>query len=469
MIYLNKRELFSKLPSVDEVLNQEDIKNTLEEYPRNLVIECIRKVIDRKRKEIIDIKDDKNNINLDLNNIIKDIKNEINISYALSLKKVINATGTVLHTNLGRSLLSESIKEELWNSASRYSNLEYNIEKGQRGSRYDHLADTIKRLTNAEDVLVVNNNAAAVLLVLSTLAKDGEVIVSRGELVEVGGSFRIPSIMELSGTKLLEVGATNKTHLKDYEEAISEDTKAIMKVHTSNYRILGFTESVDIDELSILSKKHNIPVIEDLGSGVFIDLSKYGLSYEPTVLDSLRKGADIVTFSGDKMLGGPQAGIIVGKKEYIDKMKKNQLTRALRVDKLTICALESTLRTYLDEEKAIKEIPTLRMLTYKIDELEEKANDLLNKIKELKIDAKVCVEDGLSQVGGGSMPLETIKSKVVAITPNNMNVSTLERRLRLSNAHIIARVYENKYILDVRTIFEDEYDLIINELKNIVK
>lgn len=316
---------------------------------------------------------------------------------------------------------------------------------------------------------MVNNNAAAVLLVLSTLAKDGEVIVSRGELVEVGGSFRIPSIMELSGAKLLEVGATNKTHLKDYEEAISEDTKAIMKVHTSNYRILGFTESVDIDELSIFSKKHNIPVIEDLGSGVFIDLSKYGLSYEPTVLDSLRKGADIVTFSGDKMLGGPQAGIIVGKKEYIDKMKKNQLTRALRVDKLTICALEATLRTYLDEEKAIKEIPTLRMLTYKIDELEEKANNLLNKIKELKIDAKVCVEDGLSQVGGGSMPLETIKSKVVAITPNNMNVSTLERRLRLSNAHIIARVYENKYILDVRTIFEDEYDLIINELKNIFK
>lgn len=469
MIYLNKRELFSKLPSVDEVLNQEDINNTLEEYPRNLVIECIRKVIDRKRKEIIDIKDDKNNINLDLNNIIKNIKNEINISYALSLKKVINATGTVLHTNLGRSLLSESIKEELWNSASRYSNLEYNIEKGQRGSRYDHLEDTIKRLTNAEDVLVVNNNAAAVLLVLSTLAKDGEVIVSRGELVEVGGSFRIPSIMELSGTKLLEVGATNKTHLKDYEEAISEDTKAIMKVHTSNYRILGFAESVDIDELSIISKKYNIPVIEDLGSGVFIDLSKYGLSYEPTVLDSLRKGADIVTFSGDKMLGGPQAGIIVGKKEYIDKMKKNQLTRALRVDKLTICALEATLRTYLDEEKAIKEIPTLRMLTYKIDELEVKANNLLNKIKELKIDAKVCVEDGLSQVGGGSMPLETIKSKVVAITPNNMNVSTLERRLRLSNAHIIARVYENKYILDVRTIFEDEYDLIINELKNIFK
>ena len=463
---LNKKELFATLPSVDQILGEQRIIDMLKEYPRGILLESIREAIDLKRKEIINLKEENyENFNINIDNIIDLSLNTVRINYSLSLRKVINATGTVLHTNLGRSLLSESLKDELWEASSRYSNLEYNLEKGERGSRYTHLTDTIKRLTNAEDVLVVNNNAAAVLLVLNTLAKDKEAIVSRGELVEVGGSFRIPSIMELSGAKLVEVGATNKTHLKDYENAINEETSILMKVHTSNYRILGFTECIEVDELSTLGKKYNIPVIEDLGSGVFIDVSKYGLSYEPTVLNSINKGADIVTFSGDKMLGGPQAGIIVGKKEYIQKMKKNQLTRALRVDKITICALEATLRMYLDEEKAIKEIPTLRMLTYKIEELEEKVKTLFDKINVLNLDANICIEDGLSQVGGGSMPLETIKTKVIAITPNNMNVSTLEQRLRLGEGHIIARVYDNKYILDVRTIFDDEYDIIINELK----
>lgn len=455
------------LPSIDELLNNIRISSLLDEYPRSLVLDSIRKIVQLKRKEILTIDSESESVDLDLDNILDSILLDIKNSYSLSLNKVINATGTVIHTNLGRSLLSESIKDDLLNSSLRYSNLEYDLEKGKRGSRYSHLTNTIKRLTGAEDVLVVNNNAAAVLLVLNTLAKDSEVIVSRGELVEVGGSFRIPSIMELSGAKLVDVGATNKTHLRDYEQAINEKTKALMKVHTSNYRILGFTESVDIDELSVIAKKHDIPVIEDLGSGVFIDLSKYGLSYEPTVLDSLQKGADVVTFSGDKMLGGPQAGIIVGKKEYIQKMKKNQLTRALRVDKLTISALEATLRMYLDEQKAIKEIPTLKMLTYKIEELQQKANDLLYEIDKYEIDAKVYIEDGLSQVGGGSMPLETIKTKVVSIIPNKINVSTLERKLRLSDAHIIARVYDNKYVLDVRTIFEDEYRIIAQKLDEI--
>lgn len=466
MINLNKRDLFSMLPSVDEVLGDKRILEIQKEYPRALILESIREIIDLKRKQIINLKEEQtSSFNIDFNDIIELSLNKVKLNYSLSLKKVINATGTVIHTNLGRSLLSESIKDEVWSAASRYSNLEYDIDKGERGSRYSHLTQMIKRLTGAEDVLVVNNNAAAVLLVLSEMAKGGEAIVSRGELVEVGGSFRIPSIMALSGAELVEIGSTNKTHLKDYEDAITEETKVLMKVHTSNYRILGFTESVDIDELSKLGKKNNIPVIEDLGSGVFIDLSKYGLNYEPTVLDSIRKGADIVTFSGDKMLGGPQAGIIVGKKEYIAKMKKNQLTRALRVDKLTICALEATLRMYLDEEKAIENIPTLKMLTYSMEELENKANKLFSKIEELNIDATVKIEDGFSQVGGGSMPLEIINSKVIAITPENMNVSTLEKKLRLSDSHIIARVYDNKYVLDVRTIFEDEFDLLVEEIK----
>lgn len=468
MIILDKKKLFAMLPSVDEVLGNEKIKNVLEEYPRTLVLESVRQAIDEKRKLIINLDNNDKEIKIRFEDIIRDSIIKIKINYSLSLKKVINGTGVILHTNLGRSLLSESIKDEVWGIASRYSNLEYNIDTGERGSRYVHLVDMIKRLTGAEDVLVVNNNAAAVLLALNTLAKDGEAIVSRGELVEVGGSFRIPSIMSLSGAKLVEVGATNKTHISDYEEVISENTKVLMKVHTSNYKILGFTENVEIDDLSLLSKKYNIPLIEDLGSGVFIDLSKYGLSYEPTVLDSINKGADIVTFSGDKILGGPQAGIIVGKKEYIQKMKKNQLTRALRVDKITICALEATLRIYLDEHKAIRDIPTLRMLTYTIEELHKKVNKLFNLLNGLNLDAQISIEDNFSQVGGGSMPIEKLKTFVISIIPNKMSVSSLERKLRLSNSNIIGRIYENKYILDIRTIFEDEFEVIARELNILI-
>jgi L-seryl-tRNA(Ser) seleniumtransferase len=467
---LDKRNLFAMLPSVDEVISDKRFEDFLESYPRTLILESIRESIEYNRQKILKLKDEEvesYKVNLDgiIENSLVNAKNK----YSLSLKKVINATGTVLHTNLGRSLLSEEIKDELWTAASRYSNLEYNLGKGERGSRYVHLTNTIKRLTGAEDVLVVNNNAAAVLLVLSTMAKGGEAIVSRGELVEVGGSFRIPSIMALSGADLVEIGSTNKTHLNDYEDAITENTKVLMKVHTSNYRVLGFTESIGVDELSDLGKKYRLPVIEDLGSGVFIDLSKFGMTYEPTVMDSLKNGADIVTFSGDKMLGGPQAGIIVGKKEYIEKMKKNQLTRALRVDKLTICSLEATLRMYLDEKKAIENVPTLKMLLYSYEELAERAKILYTKIKSSNIDADVSMEDGLSQVGGGSMPLETMKSRVITISPKSISISELEKRLRLSDSHIIARVYDDKYVLDVRTIFDDEFGVVAQEIEKAFK
>ncbi len=467
---MDKRNLFAMLPSVDEVISDKRIVEVLESYPRMLILESIRESIEYNRQKIVKLEDEEvDSYKVDFDKIIEiSLENVIN-KYSLSLKKVINATGTVLHTNLGRSLLSDKIKDELWTAASRYSNLEYNLDQGERGSRYVHLTDTIKRLTGAEDVLVVNNNAAAVLLVLSTMAKGGEAIVSRGELVEVGGSFRIPSIMALSGADLIEVGSTNKTHLNDYEDAITENTKVLMKVHTSNYRVLGFTENIGVDVLSDLGKKYRLPVIEDLGSGVFIDLSKFGMTYEPTVMDSLKNGADIVTFSGDKMLGGPQAGIIVGKKEYIEKMKKNQLTRALRVDKLTICSLEATLRMYLDEDIALENVPTLKMLLYTYDELTQRAENLFNKIANLNLDANISMEDGLSQVGGGSMPLETMKSRVIAISPKSISISELEKRLRLSNSHIIARVYDDKYILDVRTIFDDEFDVVAKELEKAFK
>ena len=463
---MDKKKLFAMLPSVDEILGDDSLKSILNEYPRSLVLDSVRQAIDEKRKLIIKLDENSEGIEINNSDIIIDSIKKIKVNYSLSLKNVINGTGVVLHTNLGRSLLSESIKEEVWEISSKYSNLEYDIELGQRGSRYVHLVDIIKKLTKAEDVLIVNNNAAAVLLVLNTLAKNKDVIVSRGELVEVGGSFRIPSIMSLSGAKLVEVGATNKTHILDYEEAINEDTNILMKVHTSNYKILGFTESVGLDELSKISKKYNIPLVEDLGSGVLIDLSKYGLSYEPTVLDSIKKGVDIVTFSGDKMLGGPQAGIIVGKKEYIDKMKKNQLTRALRVDKITIAALEATFRLYLDEKKAVKEIPTLRMLTYSLDELKDRAKKFLDMLNKLKLNIDIKLEEGFSQVGGGSMPIERMNTYLISLRPNNMSVSSLEEKLRLSNSHIIGRISEDRYLLDVRTIFDNQFEIIAKEIKN---
>ncbi|MDY2737355.1 L-seryl-tRNA(Sec) selenium transferase [Intestinibacter sp.] len=465
---MKKNQAFSKLPSVDKILSNPRIEDLINCYPRKLILESIREKINQKREEIIFL-DEKDIDSFDIKeeDLISDIINCVKDKFELSIKKVVNGTGVILHTNLGRSRLSPKIKDELINIAFGYSNLEYDLSEGQRGSRYDHLVEIIKELTGAEDVLVVNNNAAAVLLVLDTLARDGEIIVSRGELVEVGGSFRISSIMELGSGKLVEVGSTNKTHIRDYKKAFNENTKAIMKVHTSNYKILGFTESVEIDQLKQEEEFRELPIIEDLGSGVFIDLSKYGLSYEPTVIDSIKKGADVVTFSGDKMLGGPQAGIIVGKKKYIKKMKKNQLTRALRVDKMTIAALEATLRIYLDEKDAIENIPTLKMITCKLEELDKKADLLLHKILNLNIDAAVEKQKDVSQVGGGSMPLEKLDTYTIAIKPNKFSVSYLEKTLRNSESHIIGRINEDKYILDVRTIEENEFDFIIKELKKV--
>lgn len=466
---MDKKTLFSKLPSVDKVLSNGCIIELEKEYPRSLIVEVIREQIDMARKKILGLAEGELE-SFDINEeiLINEIKDQLKLKYALKLKRVINATGVVVHTNLGRSPMAEEIKEDLWLIASRYSNLEYDIESGKRGSRYSHLEDIVRKITGAEDVLVVNNNAAAVMLVLGTMAQGKEVITSRGELVEIGGSFRIPSVMEQSGAKLVEVGTTNKTYASDYEAAITENTGALLKVHTSNFRVVGFTNTPELEELREIGDKYDIPVIEDLGSGVFIDLSKYGLSYEPTVMDSLRKGADIVTFSGDKILGGPQAGIIVGKKKYIDKMKKNQMTRALRVDKFIICALEATMRYYIEEEIAIKKIPTLRMLTYTIDEIEEKAQRLYEMIGKLGIPAEVNIEVGHSQVGGGSLPLERIESRVISIVPESMSVSRLEESLRLCEDHIIGRIYDEKYIIDVRTLFDEEYEIICKQLKNIL-
>lgn len=466
---MSKREYFSLLPSVEEVLNNEELKGIIKDYPRDLIVEKIRYVIDNFRKIIVSSTNEELlNFELNIDIIIKNITDEVKDEYELHLTKVINGTGVIIHTNLGRAPISESIKEDIWNRIGGYCNLEYDIQKGKRGLRYDHLENIIKKLTGAEDVLVVNNNAAAVLLVLSTLAKEKEVIVSRGELVEIGGSFRVPDVMEQGGAKLVEVGTTNKTHLKDYKNAINEQTAALMKVHTSNYKIMGFTKEVSLEQLRVLADEVDLPLIEDLGSGVFIDFSKYNLKYEPTVKNSIDKGVDIVTFSGDKILGGPQAGIIIGKSKYIKMMKENQLTRALRVDKLTIATLEATLRLYLDEQKAIENIPGLKMITMSEEELTNKANKLIDILNNLNLsNVEFSIEKGSSQVGGGALPLEYIDSKVINIKPKNISVSKLEEKLRLSKSHIIGRIYDDKYVLDVRTIFENEFEVIAKEITNI--
>ena len=447
------------------------IKELLENTPRKTVVETIREQLDRVREDIKNEKIDEvsfKDVIEKLPELIRAISTE-KTSY--NLKRVINATGVVLHTNLGRSLLNEEVLENIRNTSINYSNLEFDIGSGNRGSRYSHIEDIVQKITGAESCLIVNNNAAAVMLVLSTMAKGKEVIVSRGELIEIGGSFRIPEVMEQSGAKLVDVGATNKTHLEDYEMAIGEDTAALLKVHTSNYRIMGFTSDVDSAELNILKEKYNIPLIEDLGSGVLIDLEKYGMEHEPTVQESVKKGIDIVTFSGDKLLGGPQVGIIVGKKEYIDKMKKNPLTRAFRVDKLVIAALETILSYYIDEGDAVKKIPTLRMLTISLDELEKKAIALEKEIRILEesVDLNIAVEDSESEVGGGSLPMVKLPTKTISINSDLFSTAKMEELLRLSNIPVITRVYKDKLYLDLRTIREDEYEIVVKTIKEMCK
>lgn len=460
----SKKELLSSLPKVDSILMDNRIVS-LADTPRSIILEGIRETIELYREGILQDK----TTEYSYDEIIKTILDKINEKSSFHLKKVINATGTVLHTNLGRAVLPIEAVKAVISVSSGYSNLEFNLEEGIRGSRYSHVEELLCRITGCEAALVVNNNAAAVMLALSSLSRDMEAIVSRGQLVEIGGSFRIPAVMEQSGAKLVEVGTTNRTHLYDYKNAISENTGVILKVHQSNYKILGFTEEVSIEELANLGEEHNIPVIEDIGSGVFIDLTKYGISYEPTVQESIQKGIDVVTFSGDKLLGGPQAGIIAGKKKYIEMMKKNQLTRALRIDKMTLAALEATLRIYLDEERAIREIPGLAMLTKDISELKGDAQRLMRMLKSA-LGSKIAIEviKDVSQVGGGAMPLEALETYVVALKPESISLDKLEYELRKNETPVIARINKDRLLFDVRTIFKDEYKVISAALKRII-
>ena len=458
------KQLLSQIPAINKILLLDEVKSLIQEYSEVAVKSAIKNYIDEIKQEILN--EELHEVP-SLENIVEVVTQIVKSEDKNSLRRVINATGTILHTNLGRSLLSQKIKENIESVAFNYSNLEFDIDNKKRGSRYVHLIDIIKKLTGAEDVLVVNNNAAAVLLTLNTLVKDKEIVVSRGELVEIGGAFRIPEIIKLSGGTPVEVGTTNKTHLKDYENAITDNTGALLKVHTSNYKIVGFTKEVSNEEISYLARENELVSINDLGSGQFVDFSRFGLPYEPTVKEVLDSGIDIVTFSGDKLLGGPQAGIIVGKKEYIEQMKKNQLTRALRVDKMTLAALEATLKLYLDEKEALEHIPTLHMISLSKERLFAKAEVLKTVLSNL--DFKITIAEDKAEVGGGSYPASYLDSVVVKLEHPRLSATDIERRLLEVEIPIITRIKDNELIFDMRTLRTREFDLVKQALIEVAK
>lgn len=449
------QELFRKLPKVDKLLKLPLFTNLIEKKGYNSVYEGITLSIDSFRNSIMN-----NSIkSLSENDVIEKAMSIIQKKSKNNLKKVINGTGTIIHTNLGRSVFSKKMIENLSHVLSGYNNLEYNLETGERGSRYSHIENLICEITGAEGAVLVNNNAAAVLLCLDEFSKNKEVVVSRGELVEIGGSFRIPDIMRASGSKLVEVGTTNRTHTYDYENVINENTSMLLKVHTSNYKIIGFTEEIKREEIVALGQKYNIITMEDLGSGVLVDFSKYKMKKEPTIFDSLNSGMDIVTFSGDKLLGGPQCGIIIGKKELIQRLKRNQLLRAFRVCKMTLSALEVLLREYKNEN--YEDIPTLSMIIEPIDNVLLRAQQLQNKFSKTNIVTEILQSKAM--IGGGSMPEEVMDS--FALSFPEINPIEIEKYLRTCSNPIVGRVQNNRFMLDLKTIFPEDFDTVVETMK----
>ncbi len=465
---MNKNEIYRTLPKVDDLLKLDSIENLSQKVPNIIINQSISEVLDKYRELIKLTNDDElDKIDISIDTIVNKILITAEFLYSDKLKPLVNASGVVIHTNLGRSVLSKEIVEKAINNSCKYSNLEFDLENGKRGSRYNHLEDLICKVTGAEAAHVVNNNASAVILVLNELASGKNIPVSRGELVEIGGSFRIPEIMKISKCELKEIGCTNKTHISDYEDVIDDETALILKVHSSNYKILGFSETPSLEELSILAKKKKIPLYYDIGSGSIIDMSKFKSFEEhidePTVNEAL-KYADIVSFSGDKLLGSAQAGIIVGKKEYIERMKKNQLTRALRLDKIIISILEQSFKSYLDEDKLFEKNPTLRMLKMTKAETEERAYKLIRLLDGLKDDYTFELIDDYSEVGGGSLPTSKLKSTVVSIESKNMSADKLLQKLRENEPPIIARIKKDKLIIDTRTLLDGDGDIIVRAL-----
>ena len=461
-----KQELLRGLPKIDDMMLTIEKDEKSRGIARDILKDACRRVVEEIRGGIIG-KDGVSQVPTTAEAVERAVK-IIDGYRTFRLRRVINATGVILHTNLGRAPLCNEALERVAAVAGCYSNLEYNLDKGERGLRYDTVKSLLCAVSGSEDAIVVNNNAAAIMLVLNSLAEGKEVIVSRGELIEIGGEFRIPDVMEKSGAILKEVGTTNRTRLADYEKAICPDTGLLLKVHTSNFRIVGFTENVDHRLLIELAKKHGLPVVEDLGSGCFIELDRYGLEREPTVRDSLSAGVDVVTFSGDKLLGGPQAGIILGKGKFLEKIAKNPLNRALRIDKMTLAALEGTLVNYLYPEKAVEDIPVLRALAEPISSVRKRANKLMELLrKDSTQKADIRLVDGLSMAGGGSLPVKGIETVLVAVSPTSLSAAEIERRLRRREPPVIVRVAEESILLDPRTLTDADFIELKKALRDV--
>ena len=464
------RELLKNLPKIDEVLLILENSGAFDGVTRHIVVGKCRQVVEEMREAILDTEKGggKGFVPSSADEVAQEVRERLLALYTYSLRRVVNATGIILHTNLGRAPLCADAMQRIVDISSGYSNLEFNLDKGTRGTRYDHVRELLCCITGAEDAIIVNNNAAAVLLVLNTLSEHKEAIVSRGELIEIGDAFRIPEVMEKSGAILREVGTTNRTHLSDYEDAVCPDTGLILKVHTSNFKVVGFTDEIGLGELVELGKRSTVPVMNDLGSGCFVPLDSYGFEREPTVQEVLKSGADVVTFSGDKLLGGPQSGIILGESTILKKIKKNPLNRALRIDKLTLAALEATLMHYLDLDRAVCDVPVLRSLTEPAAEVKKRAHNLVALLEQLSLkDLTFSIMGDTSMAGGGSLPMQEIPTFVVSVHSRSNSPSRLERKLRKLKVPIIARINEDKVLFDLRTIAEEEFVFIKDGMKQI--
>jgi L-seryl-tRNA(Ser) seleniumtransferase len=463
-----KKMLLKELPKIDELMLMLEQKDIFAKAPRDVVKSICRVIVDDLRQAILSMQD-KDLPRPAMEYAVRQVEKAVHDLNRYHLHRVVNATGIILHTNLGRAPLCPEALARLLEIGGGYSNLEFDLETGKRGLRYYHVQRVLCALSGAEDALVVNNNAAAVLLVLNSLAEGKEAIVSRGELIEIGGEFRIPEVMEKSGARLREVGATNRTRLADYEKAINADTGVILKVHTSNFRIVGFTEETGLEALTALGKKHGVPVMDDLGSGCFIELDRYGLEKEPTVQEVLGTGVDVVTFSGDKLLGGPQAGIILGKEKILERIKQNPLNRALRIDKLTLAALEATMIQYLQPEKAVSNIRILKALTEPLPSVMRRARKLLAMLKRAHLEGlSLAVRQGSSLAGGGALPTRDIPTVLLSLRSENLSAAGLEARLRKLDIPIIARIADDDVLFDLRTIAEEELAVIVSGVKSVI-
>lgn len=459
--------ILRELPAVDRLLKEPVLSELLECLPRRLVLASVQETLQACRQKIYAGGETGQTVNgLDLSPaaLAREAAALAQSQAVPGLRPVINATGVILHTNLGRAPLAAAAAEAVSGIMEQYCNLEINLEEGVRGSRQAHLERLLCDLTGAEAAVVVNNNAAAVFLLLNSCAAGKEVIVSRGQLVEIGGSFRLPEVMAASGARLVEVGTTNKTYLRDYEAAISEHTAALLKVHTSNYQLIGFTASVETADLASLAHTRDLLAVEDLGSGLLFDLTRYGLPPEPRVQDSIAAGMDLVAFSGDKLLGGPQAGIIVGRHELIQRIRSNQLARVMRVDKLTVAALEATLRLYLDEEKAVEEIPVWRALRASLSRLLERAEALAGPLKDCFGEEGVMLWEGSSRIGGGALPMAELPTVLLSLQAPQLESSELAERLRCGNPSVMVRLQQERLLLDLRTVWPEQDGLLLKAL-----